>query len=37
MTKEELKKEAIKFAVDYPTNYGKGKKELKTGSRKTVT
>ena len=26
MTKEELKKEAIKFAVDYPTNYGKGYK-----------
>ena len=26
MTKEELKKEAIKFAVDYPTSYGKGYK-----------
>lgn len=26
MTKEELEKEAIKFAVDYPTNYGKGYK-----------
>ena len=26
MTKEELKKEAIKYAVDYPTSYGKGYK-----------
>ena len=26
MTKEELKKEAIQYAVDYPTNYGKGYK-----------
>ena len=26
MTKEELKKEAIKFAVGYPTSYGKGYK-----------
>lgn len=26
MTKEELKKEAIQYAVDYPTSYGKGYK-----------
>ena len=26
MTKEELEKEAIKYAVDYPTSYGKGYK-----------
>lgn len=26
MDKEELKKEAIKYAVDYPTSYGKGYK-----------
>ena len=26
MTEEELKKEAIQYAVDYPTNYGKGYK-----------
>jgi hypothetical protein len=26
MTEEELKQEAIKYAVDYPTSYGKGYK-----------
>ena len=26
MTKKELKKEAIQYAVDYPTSYGKGYK-----------
>ena len=26
MTKDELKQEAIKYAVDYPTSYGKGYK-----------
>lgn len=32
MTKEELKKEAIKYAVDYPTSYGKGykRKDIRT-------